>query len=143
MVSSSLLVMLSCMFSGIFNGTGMLDPVKRYLSQLSHKLGLFPTMILVSFASAGMLCNQSVAIVVTEQMMENSYRDQGRDNMELAADVADSALPLAALVPWCIACSVPLATIGAGFSALPFAVFLYIMPLCTWLCKRLSKNGTY
>ena len=40
-----------------------------------------------------------------------------------------SVIVLAGLVPWCIACSVPLGMLGCGTECLPFAFYLYLLPL--------------
>ena len=40
---------------------------------------------------------------------------------------------LAALIPWSIAGSVPLAASGAPLSSILFACYLYLLPLCSYL----------
>lgn len=42
---------------------------------------------------------------------------------------------LVGLCPWCIACAVPLSMLGVGIEALPWAAFLYLLPLW-WLVAR-------
>ena len=50
-------------------------------------------------------------------------------------DIANSAVTISGLVPWCIACAVPLSMLGVGIEALPWAAFLYLLPLW-WLVVR-------
>ena len=45
-------------------------------------------------------------------------------------DLENTAITLAGLVPWSIASTVPLAMLGVGAGALPFSVFLWLVPLC-------------
>lgn len=130
------IVFLSCAYSGIFTGTGMLDPVKQRLDRLADRIGLLSTTILVSLAASALLCNQTVALVMAQQMLGDSYQRRGRSGLELGRDLGNTAINLAALVPWCIAASVPLSTIGAGAGALPLAVYLYAVPLCALLPGR-------
>ena len=44
-------------------------------------------------------------------------------------DMENSVILIAGLIPWCIACSVPLGMLGAGVSSVPFACYLYLLPL--------------
>lgn len=129
------IVFLSTAYSGIFNGTGMLDPLKAQVGRLSEKIGLFPTQCITSLCAAGLFCNQAVSIVMSGQMTQTLYERQGRSKEELAADMGNSVLHLAGMVPWSIACSVPLAAMGVSAAAVPFAVYLYAVPLCRLLTK--------
>ena len=67
-------VLFSCTSSGILKGAGLLDPVKEKLEHLTERTDLFFTTALVALASAALLCNQSIALVLTEQMVGDQYR---------------------------------------------------------------------
>ena len=54
-------------------------------------------------------------------------------------DIENSVVPLCGLVPWCIACSVPLGMLGLDARSLPLAFYLYLLPLY-WLLRR-GNNG--
>lgn len=56
-------------------------------------------------------------------------RDTEPDHRQLALYIEDTAIVLAALVPWSIACAVPLDSIGAPTSSLLASSFLYLLPL--------------
>ena len=49
----------------------------------------------------------------------------------------DAIIP--ALIPWSIACAVPLATIGAPAKAIAFACFLYLLPAWELLRSAFQK----
>lgn len=66
-----------------------------------------------------MFCNQSTAPVVAPQLMAHSYEARGEGKRALALDIENSGIVLAALIPWNISVSIPLAMLGAGASALP------------------------
>ena len=51
-------------------------------------------------------------------------------------DIANTGVTLAGLVPWCIACAVPLSMLGVGVETLPFAALLYTIPLCFLVTKQ-------
>ena len=135
-VVSMVNVLFSCTSSGILKGAGLLDPVKEELEHLTERTDLFFTTALVSLASAALLCNQSIALVLTEQMVGDQYRRRGQGGVDLAHALGNTAIPLPAMVPWSIAVSVPLAAMDASALAIPFACFLYLCPLCDWLFWR-------
>ena len=136
MVNGMLIVLFSCTSSGILKGAGLLDPVKEELEHLTERTDLFFTTALVSLASAALLCNQSIALVLTEQRVGDQYRRRGQGGVDLAHALGNTAIPLPAMVPWSIAVSVPLAAMDASALAIPFACFLYLCPLCDWLFWR-------
>ena len=144
MVNGMFIVFFSCTSSGILKGAGLLDPVKEKLEHLTERTDLFFTTALVSLASAALLCNQSIALVLTEQMVGDAYRRRGQGGVDLAHALGNTAIPLPAMIPWSIAVSMPLAVMEAPSPSIPFACFLYLCPLCDWLFwrKRERKNMT-
>ena len=64
------------------------------------------------------------------------YAKDGAEHEELAMDIANSGVTIAGLIPWCIACAVPLSMLGVGVEALPYACLLYLIPLCYLFTKR-------
>jgi len=77
-----------------------------------------------------------VAIVMNQEIMERYYKDRGLSGLDMARDVGNTVLNLVGMIPWAIACSVPLANMGGSVAAIPFAVFLYLVPLCAWLTAK-------
>jgi len=140
MVTVVCIVFLSCAYSGLFRGTGMLDPYKEKLGALAGRIGLFPVQVLLSFFCGGLFCNQAVSIVMGAEIMKDRYQLLGRTPMDLAINLSDSVINLVGLIPWCIACSVPLTSIGGSPSALPLAVYLYLIPLYHWWTERRQAN---
>ena len=78
MVNGMCIVLLSCASSGILNGAELLEPVKARLERMARRTGLYVTTAAVSVASAALLCNQSIALVLTGQMMGESFRRSGK-----------------------------------------------------------------
>lgn len=50
--------------------------------------------------------------------------------------IENTTIVIAALIPWSIACSVPLATIEAPSTAILCACYLYLQPLLGWKLKK-------
>ncbi len=137
------IVILSCAYSGMFSGTGLLDPVTGRLGKLAERLGLFGAHVAASFGCSALFCNQTVAIVMNAQLLKEEYRRRDLPDMELAENIGNSTVNLAGLVPWAIAASVPLTALEAGAEALPLSFYLYLLPLWCWFLswrRERSKN---
>ena len=88
-------------------------------------------MIAVSTLCAAVLCNQAVTSMMGEQLLGRAYADRE----ELAMDIENSGILIAGLIPWSIACSIPLAMLGADGRAIPYALLLWLIPLCYLFTK--------
>ena len=107
---------------------------------MAEKIGRVPAQCVVGLCTGGLFCNQTVAIVMNRQIMERYYREHGLNEQDMARDVGNTVLNLVGMIPWAIACSVPLANMGGDFTSIPFAVFLYLVPLCAWLSQIVGKG---
>lgn len=140
MVSVCLIVILSCAYSGMFSGTGLLAPVTGRLGGLARRRGLFAAHVAVSLGCCALFCNQTVGIVMSGQLLEEEYRRRGLSPMELGENIGNSVINLAGLVPWAISATVPLTTMEVGPTVLPLAFYLYLLPLWCWLLSVRKKN---
>lgn len=77
-------------------------------------------------------CNQSVVVVMGNQLLHHIYDDPG----EQAVDMENSGVVLSPLIPWNIACSIPLTMLDVDARAIPYAVLLYMIPLVYGATKR-------
>lgn len=135
------IVILSCAYSGMFSGTGLLAPVTGRVGRLAERFGLFAAHAAASFGCSALFCNQTVAIVMSAQLLEEEYRKRGLPALELAENIGNSTVNLAGLVPWAIAASVPLTALEAGAEALPLSFYLYLLPLWCWFRSRAKEGG--
>lgn len=131
------LLLLSSACSGIFAGTEMLSPVEERLKNLSLKIGRFPVMVITGLGVLAIFCNQTIGVIMCRQCMSRAYPDTEAGRREMMLDIEDSVVPLSGVVPWCIACSVPLAMLDCGISSLPFAFYIYLLPLCHFAVQEL------
>ena len=136
MLTVFLMLPLASMMAGILEGTGALDGAQEKLAAASDKLGLLPATALLSILCSMALCNQTTVVIMLQQLMGKVYEQRGASNEELAMDIANTGVVLAGLVPWCIACAVPLQMLGVGLEALPYAALLYMIPLCYLFTKK-------
>lgn len=137
------IVLLSCSYSGILSGTDMLGNVQQLLEKLMVRIGRFGVMVITGFAATGIFCNQTISVIMCSDLLGKPYEQQGASNTELAIDIENSVIVTAALVPWSVACAVPLSMLDVGMEVLPYSVFLYLMPLCYMLSTLRSSPTSY
>ena len=130
------IVLLSCSYSGIFSGTEMLGSIQNLLEKLIGRIGKFGAMLVTGIAATGIFCNQTIASIMCSDLLAKPYEKQGAEREELAIDIENSVIVTAGLIPWAIACTVPLEMLGVGIGALPYSVLLYMIPLCYIFTKR-------
>lgn len=130
------ILIISCAYSGIFSGTGMLREVQAKISRCCTTIGRFAVTLIVGTMSILVFCNQTIATLIGSDLMTRPYLDTGGSRQELAIDMENSLIITCGLVPWCIACNVPLTFFDVGPGAVPYACYLYLMPVCWLLTKR-------
>lgn len=136
MLRSMAIIFISSTYAGIFSGTGLLDEIKGHIHTLSMRISAFGAVFAAAAMTSIISCNQTLAIMLTHQLC----RDTEPDRQQLALYIEDTAIVLAALVPWSIACAVPLDSIGAPASSLLAASFLYMLPLWSMLKAAHEKK---
>lgn len=138
MVTVVAIVVISSTFSGLFESTGLIRSIQRYITLIAKKITPFGAIIVTSLVTAGIACNQALPIMLTQQLCQPLVSDRQR----LAIDIENSAVVLAPLVPWCIAGAIPLAILGAPTQAISSAVYLWLLPLWGLLAQkhRLQQN---
>lgn len=136
MFEINFIVMISCTYSCIFEGTGMIRDLQKKLESYMKKTGRFPVTALSGFLFCIIFCNQTIATTMGASVLSHPYKNQGGSSEELAIDIGNSTIVIAALVPWTIASTVPLGFLGVGPKALPYAFLLYLIPLCYYFTKK-------
>lgn len=134
------IVFASCALSGICKGTNILGSIEDKLQELSIRRGRFIAMVATAIFTSAVFCNQTIAVIMSRQFMNRCYGDTAKERTEFMLDIANSVVVIAGIVPWCIACSAPLAMMGADFRSIPFAIYLYTVPIC-WYIQRVLING--
>lgn len=125
MVKVGVIVLISASYSGIFSHTCLLSGIKHALLRSARRFTPFGTVLLTSVLSCAVSCNQSLAAILTCQMCGGLYPQKEK----LALALEDTAILIAALIPWGIAGTVPVAAIGAPMECMFFACYLYLVPV--------------
>jgi len=74
-------------------------------------------------------CTQTIAILLTEQLMRSKYEESQKGNMTLALDLENTVVVISPLIPWNIAGLVPATVLSTNAGFIPFACYLYLLPL--------------
>ena len=132
MLKVGAIVCISSSYSGIFQATGILNGFQKMVCLLADRTKPYFAVLVTSILTSVMACNQTLEIMLTDQLCSRTEPDK----LRFANNLEDSAVLIAPLVPWSIACVVPLTAAGApGYSVL-FAVFLYLLPSCDLVLKK-------
>lgn len=131
MVKVAAIVCISSSYAGIFQGTGLLNGLKAGLLKLGQHITPFGAILLASVGTSMIACNQTLSIMLTDQLGSELEPDASR----MALDLENSAVLVAPMIPWSIAGAVPLATIGAPLTSIFVAFFLYLVPVCYLLAQ--------
>ena len=136
MIEVVIILIISCTYSKIFEGAGMLNDISSIFDRSVSKIGLFGTSIWLSIASVAIFCNQTIGSIVSITLLKETYKRHGASNRELAMDMENSVILIGGMIPWSLACSVPLGFMGSDPSAVPYAFFLWLVPICYALRKK-------
>lgn len=139
MIEVVFIVAISCTYSGIFAGTDMLAGIQDKLKPMMKYIGRFGTMVVVSFATLMLFCNQTIASMMCNDILAKPYQEQGASKEELAMDIENSVIVLAAVVPWALACSVPLKFMQVGYEIVPLSCYLFLIPICYAIQKKVAN----
>lgn len=129
MLKVALIVLISSSYSGIFEETGLLQPIEQFFEGLSEKISVYPTTILSSIATAAFSCNQTLAVMLTHQFAYKIYEKKQRNKYQLALDMENTVIVLSAVIPWNIAGAVPAAALATDSAFIPYAFYLFLIPL--------------
>lgn len=130
------IVFLSSSYVDILKESGLLDGIKLKIAHLSRASSPFAATLLTSAVSGMIACNQTLAILLTNQLCKGEYQD----NVRFANDLEDTAVVVAPLIPWSIAGAVPLATVGAPTTAILASFYLIFLPLYRLMLSIISHQ---
>ena len=136
MLEVVVILIISCAYTGIFNGTGMMEPVHTLVERSCRRIGRFATCLLFGISATILFCNQTITTLLSGEVLSDPYRKTGGSLQELAIDMENSNIVAAGFVPWCLGCKVLLTFLNVGAEAVPYAVYIFLIPLCYLFTKR-------
>ncbi|NJK51188.1 Na+/H+ antiporter NhaC family protein [Candidatus Gracilibacteria bacterium] len=139
MVKVSAIVIVSTALAGLFTETKTLKIVEIYLKKAKTRSELFLGTILIGTASAAFGCTQTIAILLTKQLVQNKYEQEKLDSYQLAIDLENTAVVLSPLIPWNVASFVPTTLLMTDSGFIPYAPYLYLLPLMSLIQFKLNE----
>lgn len=136
MVNVCCIVCLSSTYAGIFKGTGLMNNIKHHLTALSRKITPFGGTMVTAIITIMIGCNQTLAIMLTCELCD----EMDIDKETRAAYLENTAVIMAPLIPWAIACAVPLGAVNAPTTSIVAACYLYLLPLWNYLMVLFSRK---
>lgn len=129
------IVCISSTYSGLFRGTGLLDSLKSMVDRLGRSSTPFCAMTATSLITGAVACNQMLTVMLTHQLCA----DIEPDPATTANHLEDTAIVISPLIPWSIACSVPLSVASAPMKSIQYAYYLLLIPFTGLLHSFLIK----
>lgn len=131
MVEICVIIFLSSMLAPLLQSCGLVEFVQPILEKAMQTTGKATVTTVMMVLMNALFCNQTSPLYLTDAFMRDYYEDHHR----FAVDLCEASI-LAGIIPWSLACSVPLSFIGVGPACLPFAFFIYLAPLCNCIRQR-------
>ncbi len=126
MLRPMLIILIATCYVAVFELTDFLKPLQSFLRNLT-----FSDMgkgILVSALSSIVAGSQTLAVILSSILLREET-----DHKKLADTLEDTSILIPAMIPWSTAFSVPAATLSASALCIPFAFYLYLVPLYAWI----------
>lgn len=142
MLRVSLVVVISTAFVGIFAETRLLHRLERSLERVKTPGDRIVATTVVGTLSAAFGCTQTIAILLTQQLLGPTYHRTKAPPPALALDLENTVVVISPLIPWNIAGLVPATILGVNAGFIPFACYLYLLPLVglVWVKGRSSPT---
>jgi NhaC family Na+:H+ antiporter len=129
-------VLISTALAGILAGTGLLRTSLSSLiwrqSPAGNPSGRFGNTALIGLLAAAFGCTQTIGILLTEDLVRQNYAQPEY----LAVDLENTVVVIAPLIPWNIAGLVPATVLMTDWQFIPYAFYLYLIPILMLLQSR-------
>ena len=138
------IVFVSCFLSGLLEKIQLFGFLKKKLKKSKNRVFLYLNTLFVAAITASFGCNQSIAVVMTVDVMKDIYKENKITKEEFALEVENSAIILPALIPWNIASYIPAMVILElnTLRYIPYSFYLYFIPIYI-LITKIFFNKTF
>ncbi|MBD2091555.1 Na+/H+ antiporter NhaC family protein [Microcoleus sp. FACHB-1515] len=140
MLRVTIVVIISTAFVGIFAETQVLGRVESWLDRIRTKGDRFLGVCAIGTGAAAFGCTQTIAILLTQQLVRSKYKENETDKSNLAIDLENTVVVISPLVPWNIAGLVPATILSTDANFIPFAFYLYLLPLLNLIALKFTPQ---
>ena len=131
------IVAISSSYSALFERSGLLDSFEGAVVWLARRIGAFRSTAIVGLFSTALACNQTLSIIITHQLCSHIQSNR----REMAMYLENSVVILSAVLPWSIAFSMVSLTLQQSADIIPYALYLWMVPL--YWCVRSRRSHQY
>lgn len=107
------------------------------LKPFARRFGNYPATLLSAIITSLISCSQTLAVILTSQLCGTLNKDKE----QFAEDLEDTAIVIPAVIPWSIACAIVLAATSAPLASIPYAFYLYLLPLWKLIHTTFSRRS--
>ena len=136
MAEIAAIVTVASTYSGLFEGTRLLDGLGSLVSALARRVTPFVGVLVTSVVTAAIACDQVVAIMLVRQLCDECERA----DTALALDLESSVALVPALIPWSTSCVGIVAFTGMPVTSVLCAFLPMLVPLWS-LCLSLWQHA--
>lgn len=127
MKNATLVIVISCLLVGILEKLEILSFLKSKIKNIDTRASLFANMFGIGIVSGMIGCNQTVSVIMTEQVMEEIYDSRNLSREALTVDIENSAVILNGFIPWNSSSFVPCSILEVAFyKAIPLLSLIHI-----------------
>jgi len=136
MLKTIAIIAISSSYFGIFRNTKLLDKIKQWSYIIAQRSTNFATVLIISLITVSLSCNQTLSTMLTYEITEKLVPDREL----LAIYLENTVIIVSALIPWSIAATFPITTIGAPINCIIYAIYLYAVPLWNLLISYINSR---
>lgn len=140
MLTPLLTIMIAALYTGLFDETNLLDPIKMPLMNIANQTSTRFATLIASLLGGAIGCSQTFSILFTHQLVKSRYGDSETGRTNLSVDIANTAVITPSLIPWNASSSVPASLLGCGYAFIPYAFALYLFPIAALVNERLHAT---
>lgn len=141
MWKTSMIIFISCCISGIIQMLKLFSKVEEMILRSKSEFSLFIWVVGISLITGMLGCNQSIAVVMTIDLMKRIYDAKVISREVFAIDIENSAIVLAAAIPWNLASLFPATVMELpDLRYLTYSYFIFLIPLVRLIEKKINKN---
>lgn len=140
MIKTCIIIFVASAFAGIIEGTKMLNSIEKLTQSVNSRYGIFKNMIVISIITGAVGCSQAFAVILTHMLNRKAYEKNKVDKSYMAVDLENTAILIAALIPWNVAVLVPMTILGTGASSIAYAFYIYFLPIWNLVLLKVNKN---
>lgn len=141
MWKTAIIIFISCCLSGLIQMLKIFSKIEEIILKSKSEFSLFIWTVIVSIIAGMLGCNQSIAVVMTIDIMKKIYEIKKISREKFAIDIENSAIVLAAGIPWNLASLFPATVMELpSLKYLAYSYFIFLVPIVRIIEKKIYKK---